>query len=425
MKGAMILTDDRDLMKYRYFFACIRELGGKAMLRLRDKYGDEKNIFENAGKETVENGMLTEKQFEAFDAAREKNDLDTAYEKFLRYGNGMKLVTLGMDLYPEKLKDIPGLPYNLFYYGELPDDNCASVAIVGARNCSSYGYDMAGYFGRELAKAGVQIISGMASGIDGISQQEALDFGAKSYGILGSGADICYPASNRRLYEKLKEEGGSISEYPPGTNPVAANFPIRNRIISGLSDIVLVVEAKMRSGTSITVNMALEQGRDVYAVPGRNTDELSRGCNKLIRDGAGIATDAECILEQLDIIYSGQRGDSCWEKGSTGGEKGDVGEENSFGRENKGCKRCEINDDKKIVDFDLNSRRKRVLNFLNPAQKQICEILFQNNNEMNPEEIYRALNGDMEIHVILTELMKMSLDGTILNRGGRYSIHIL
>ena len=160
---------------------------------------------------------------------------------------------------------------------------------------------MAQWFAGELAAAGVQIISGMACGIDGIAQREALARGGKSFGILGCGTDICYPRENQDLYERLLEEGGIVSEHPEGTAPLARHFPTRNRIISALSDLVLVIEAREKSGTLITVDFALEQGKDVYALPGRINDPLSSGCNRLIHQGAGIALTPSDILEALTV----------------------------------------------------------------------------------------------------------------------------
>ncbi|MDE5933513.1 MAG: DNA-protecting protein DprA, partial [Lachnospiraceae bacterium] len=162
-----------------------------------------------------------------------------------------------------------------------------------------YGRRMSQHFGRELAMAGVQIISGMARGIDGIAQMAALEPEGYSLGVLGCGVDICYPTENRELYEILCKRGGICSEYPPATEPRNSLFPPRNRIISGLADAVLVIEAKNRSGTLITVDMALEQGREVYALPGRATDALSEGCNRLIQQGANVALSAADMLRGL------------------------------------------------------------------------------------------------------------------------------
>lgn len=223
--------------------------------------------------------------------------IKTEYEKLKE--KGIRFTCLGDKMYPRRLAQIPDAPYGLYFQGKFPAEELPSVAIIGARNCSEYGRRMAQYFGKELARAGVQIISGMARGIDGISQMAALETGGYSLGVLGCGVDICYPAENRELYGLLREQGGICSEYPPGTEPRNSLFPPRNRIISGLSDAVLVIEAKNRSGTLITVDMALEQGREVYALPGRVTDALSEGCNRLIHQGAAIAFSAEDMIRSL------------------------------------------------------------------------------------------------------------------------------
>ncbi len=188
--------------------------------------------------------------------------------------------------YPTRLKEISSSPGRIYYIGELPDDRRPSVAIIGARNCSGYGRQMAREFAMEIAGAGIQVISGMATGIDGIAQNAALSAGGVSFAVLGGGVDICYPKENAGLYEKLLDHGGILSEHPPGTEPIARQFASRNRIISALADAVLVIEARRRSGTLITVGFALEQGRDVYALPGRVNDSLSCGCNELIKEGA-------------------------------------------------------------------------------------------------------------------------------------------
>ncbi len=150
-----------------------------------------------------------------------------------------------------------------------------------------------------MGAAGIQIISGMARGIDGIAQRGAIEGGGETYAVLGCGADVCYPQENRQLYRDLPKHGGIISEYLPGTEARSALFPPRNRIISGLADLLLVVEARKRSGTYITVMQALEQGKEVFAVPGRIIDTLSEGCNYLLTQGAGVAMTPELIIEEL------------------------------------------------------------------------------------------------------------------------------
>ncbi|MCM1058225.1 MAG: DNA-processing protein DprA [Firmicutes bacterium] len=201
--------------------------------------------------------------------------------------------------YPRRLREIPGPPKRLYVLGKLPEEQIPTVAVIGARDCSEYGKYVASGLGAALGRSGIQVVSGMARGVDGISQEAALDAGGSSFAVLGSGVDICYPAGNRQLYEKLKLTGGILSEYPPGTPPVSRHFPPRNRIVSGLSDAVVVVEAREKSGTLITVDMALEQGREVYVVPGRVTDPLSGGCNRLLKLGAGLLLNREEFIEEL------------------------------------------------------------------------------------------------------------------------------
>ncbi|MCI9674986.1 MAG: DNA-protecting protein DprA [Lachnospiraceae bacterium] len=201
--------------------------------------------------------------------------------------------------YPDKLKNIPDAPAGLYVRGKVPAESEITVAVVGARDCSEYGRYVAEELGSFLGKSGVTVVSGMARGIDGISQWAALEAGGTSIGILGCGVDICYPARNRALFDRLSEQGTIISEYPPGTPPRPMNFPARNRIVSGLADAVVVIEARCRSGTLITVDMALEQGKEVFVVPGRVTDRLSDGCNRLIKQGAAIMLSPEELLEEL------------------------------------------------------------------------------------------------------------------------------
>lgn len=212
---------------------------------------------------------------------------------------GIKYTYCNAPDFPQKLIQISDPPFGIFYKGELPEAKIPAVAIIGARKCSEYGKYMAEHFATALAKRGVNIISGMALGIDGISQQAAMKTGGKSYGVLGCGVDIIYPKSNETLYKQLIIQGGILSEYPPGIEARPALFPPRNRIISALADVILVVEAREKSGTLITVDMALEQGREVYAVPGRCTDNLSKGCNKLLRQGAGVASEPEDIINDM------------------------------------------------------------------------------------------------------------------------------
>ena len=207
-------------------------------------------------------------------------------------------------MYPARFEGLSNMPEELYVMGSLPDENAPAVAIVGARMCSRYGHNIAFTFGKKLAEHGVSVISGMALGIDGAAQEGALSGGGKTYAVLGCGVDVCYPRSNKMLYDRIPERGGILSEFPPGTQPLPYNFPLRNRLISALADVVIVVEARKKSGSLITVDYALEQGRSVYAVPGRVGDALSDGCNYLIAQGAGIAWSVEAIIEELSMQAS-------------------------------------------------------------------------------------------------------------------------
>ncbi|MCD7709606.1 MAG: DNA-processing protein DprA [Clostridiales bacterium] len=212
---------------------------------------------------------------------------------------GISLTTTEDDDYPEKLRTICAPPYALYYIGKLPPEGKKAVAIVGARERSEYGRQVAHRLGEALAHSGVAVISGMARGIDGDGHAGALDGGGQTFAVLGCGADVCYPRQNRALYERIAAEGGIISEFPPGTTPLRPYFPQRNRLISGLSDCTVVVEARKRSGSLITADYALEQGREVYALPGRITDELSLGCNQLIDQGARAIVSVEGFIEDI------------------------------------------------------------------------------------------------------------------------------
>ena len=286
-----MLTDN----VYAYMLHNVPSVGNKTLLKLLEEFGSCKEVYEADDNELKR--LLTVKQFESFQKAKRRWNLEGEFEHL--YNRGIDFYSYSSDAYPEKLKDIPDPPFALYCMGRLPDEKIPAVSIIGARNSSEYGKYAAKLFGEKLATMGVQVISGMARGIDGISQQAAVYSGGKSYGVLGSGVDVCYPEENSALYEQLISSGGVISEYIPGTKPKPQYFPPRNRIISGLSDAVLVIEAREKSGTLITVDMALEQGREVFALPGRICDSLSYGCNSLIRQGANIASSPEDIVDYL------------------------------------------------------------------------------------------------------------------------------
>lgn len=212
---------------------------------------------------------------------------------------GIKFISMDAPDYPERLRILKDAPFGIYVKGNLPSD-APTCGMVGARACSAYGKAMSERFASTLARAGVQIISGMALGIDGMCSSSAMSAGGRTFVVLGSGVDVIYPRENTTLYyEILMRGGGIISEYPPGTVPLAWQFPHRNRLIAALSDLLLVMEARKQSGTLSTVGYALDLGKDVFALPGRITDPLSESCNQLIREGAGMLTRPEDVLSVL------------------------------------------------------------------------------------------------------------------------------
>ena len=212
----------------------------------------------------------------------------------------IKIIKIKDKNYPEKLMHIYAKPQVLYVLGNVELLNEKAIAIVGCRNFTEYGRINAYKFAFELAKQGICIISGMAKGIDTFAHLGALDAKGKTVAVLGSGLDEVYPSENMWLYKDIiRKNGAVITEYPIGTKPAKPNFPIRNRIISGLSEGVLVIEARRRSGTMITVNHALEQGKDVYALPGNIFSDNSYGTNMLIKEGAIPVTEVNDILSNL------------------------------------------------------------------------------------------------------------------------------
>lgn len=289
---------------YWLFFCEIEGLGNIRMDRMLDRFGSAKAIFKATDKElhnVAEECDIRGKVVAEITEKRRKYNPADEYMELDRLG--LKFMSRENSAFPTRLLEISDPPNGLFYRGNLPDGKRPAVAIVGSRNCSIYGREMSLKLGRELAASGIDIISGMAAGIDGYAHRGALNGGGRTYAVLGCGAEKCYPSSNIDIYRRIPEQGGVLSEYGPGTPAFAGNFPRRNRLISGLSDAVLVVEAREKSGTSITVDMALEQGRDIFAIPGRVTDELSSGCNRLIRQGARLVTDTEDVIAELASHY--------------------------------------------------------------------------------------------------------------------------
>lgn len=236
-----------------------------------------------------------------FCEARRSINLERELEAVVRAG--AHLLTLDDQAYPELLRQLPHRPPVLYIRGNLQSDEDKCVAIVGTRKTSKYGKNIAHRLSGELAQQGFTIVSGMALGIDTAAHRGALQAGGRTIAILGTGIDIIYPRENRELAQAIEANGALVSELPLGRKPLAKNFPQRNRLISGMCLGVLVAEAPERSGALNTVSHALDQGREVFAVPHNVFSQTGRGCNLLIQDGAKLVASVEDILDELDVSH--------------------------------------------------------------------------------------------------------------------------
>lgn len=273
-----------------YEMCTVQGVGCLTIKKLIEYAGSLEEAVELTTEEVRESHICSAKMLTGWNEARQQRK--RLRQEFERLGErGISFFSIENDMYPEKLRAFQDAPMGLWLKGRLPEVDKPCAAIIGSRGCTSYGLELAREIGGKLAGIGVNVISGMAIGIDAAGQWGALCAGGYSLGVLGSGVDICYPRDNIDLYETLIGQGGLLSENAPGTPGLAQFFRLRNRLISGMSDCVIVVEAREKSGTQITVSCALDQGREVFCVPGRMTDPLSRGCNQMISQGARILYD--------------------------------------------------------------------------------------------------------------------------------------
>lgn len=285
-----------------YRLSCIPGIGTAKINSLLTYYGSLQDIFFSSASTLQQVKQLREKDCQALLENRDYKKWEALYESLAV--RGIRFVYREEAEYPERLKEIPDAPFALYVKGELPEEKRPSVAVVGARNATYEGRQLAEKFGRELAENGVQVVSGLARGIDVCAQRGAMQIlSGKTYGVLGTGIDVCYPAQNIETYMQMQNRGGVISEYPPGRRGNVWNFPMRNRIISGLSDGILIIEAKEGSGSLITAETGLEQGREIFVLPGNITSPAYAGGNRLIQSGACLVTCVRDILDGLGIFW--------------------------------------------------------------------------------------------------------------------------
>lgn len=287
-------------LKYWIWLSSLHGVSPAAAAKLLEEIGDPESIFFSEQEKYIASGV----DKRTAEALMNKS-LGRAYEILDSCENaGITPVAMSDAAYPQRLKTIYNPPVVLYVRGRaLNVDNAAAVAVVGTRKCTPYGVRSAEKMGYELAREGCIVVSGLAKGIDSAAARGALRAGGTVLGVVGGGPDVVYPAENARLFADVANSGGIISEYPPGTPAIGGHFPVRNRIISGISLGVVVIEAPQKSGSMITAAHALEQGRDVFAVPANVDSPASRGSNQLIREGAVPVFSGSDVVDEYRALF--------------------------------------------------------------------------------------------------------------------------
>ena len=295
---------------YYYWITTIKNIGNVKINKLLGNFGSPIDVYNASYGDYKKLPYLSvgdiENLMESKDNLRITNEIENIKNQ------DINIISIENERYPELLSHIQHPPYIIYQKGNM-DLSKPCIAIVGSRKCSEYGYRMAYDIASELSKRGVTIVSGVAKGIDAAAHEGALVYG-KTIGVLGNGPDTYYPSCNAKLQRQIETQGCILSEYPVNTRPHPSFFPARNRIISGISRGVLVVEAAEKSGSLITANFALEQGRDVFAVPGNAWSKLSIGSNKIIQSGGKLVLNAYDIIEEIEHYLPAQSLQSCHDR---------------------------------------------------------------------------------------------------------------
>ena len=359
-------SSSADSIYYWLSLRMIKGVGNSTFLSLMEIFGSPEKVFEANKKELIDAGIkedlahrITERDFLS-DPEEELNKVNKI---------GARIITFHDKEYPELLREIDYPPVLLYAMGKrIPEDQFC-ISIVGSRNPTQYGIRMAQDFSYRLARMGFGIVSGMARGIDTCAHKGALKAGGYTIAVLGTGIDWIYPKENKGLFQNIREHGTIITEFPMGSPPEAKNFPLRNRIISGISKGVLVVEAAKRSGSLITASFALNQGREVFAIPGSVESLRSKGTHYLIKQGAKLVEDVYDIIEEFGIDW----------------------EEKEIGQQKK-------------EHIRLDSREKRIYECLSEYPVSVDEIIRKT---------------DMDASEVLSNLLKMELKGIVTQLPGK------
>lgn len=350
---------------YLFALRSINGIGNKLTERLIEIVDSPKEIFSLSAKELIAVEGLRKDIAQAIKNFNDWEAIEKTIEKVKKYG--FKIYTILDNEYPQNLLKIYEKPTFIYVFGEIKKEDQNAVALVGSRYCDNYGRSVARRISTELAQRGVTVVSGMARGIDSISHKAAIDGGGRTIAVMGSGLDRIYPPENSKLYRLISENGAVISEFPIATSPDAQNFPQRNRIISGLSKGVVVVQASRKSGSLITANFALEQNREVFAVPGNLGSRLSEGTNLLIKKGAMLIEDSDDIINVLNLSLD-------------------------FGSKNEGERRKST--------FSLKGNEKLVVDSIGSSRLNIDEII--DKTEIDYTKLFQILL-DLELKGILEQ----------------------
>ncbi|MFA7572347.1 MAG: DNA-processing protein DprA [Lutispora sp.] len=351
--------------KYSLWLSGLPQIGSRRYLSLIEYFGNPRRVFECSRKELIESGILNLKLVDLIVSKRDLDKIDRYLKKVKE--NDIKVYTIDEENYPQNLKNIYDPPPVLYVKGNIKDRDADAIAIVGSRKASEYGLRTGEKLGMELAEAGITVVSGMALGIDSAAHKGALKGRGRTIAVFACGLNYIYPRSGISLAREIVKHGAIISEYPLGIDAIPQNFPARNRIISGMSKGVVVIEANERSGSLITADFALEQGREVFAVPGNISAPNSKGTNELIKNGAKLVASINDILEEYGIQHSE--------------------------RENS----AEVE--------DLDELERSILTYINGSGKSMDEIV----------ELIRIETG-----VVLSKMIQLEIKGKIKQTDGMY-----
>ena len=369
--------------EYEFWLHGLPDIPLKLKIKLYHHFSSIEEVYKANREKLKSLGFLSEEQVEAILKGQKEESFRKSYEELGE--KGIRFIPWNNPEYPLSLRETLDYPHGIFVKGNLPNPEKLSIGIVGARKCTPYGEHYALEYSKALAQVGVQIISGLARGIDGFGHRGALLVNEPTFAVLGSGVDVCYPKQNMGLYQDILAKGGGIlSEFMPGTMPLAFHFPMRNRIIGGLSKILLIIEAKEKSGSLITADIALEQGKDIYALPGSVESSYSKGCHYLIKQGAGILITPEELIKDLGYLIH------------------KIKKNNSYNKET-----CEnLNDNNKIV---LDKLQNMVYSLMCFTPKSINQLA---------EETQLAIDG------VFDALVSLELEGLIKEVSKNYYVRL-